>query len=158
LRQNESLFSGKGNVTFSGGEPLMQHEFLLEVLEQIPDFSVAIETCGFAKPEVFQQVIQQMDLVYMDLKLADDTAHRTYTGVSNQIILENLEILRRSGINCVVRTPLIPKITDTDENLSAIRKLVGGLSWELIPYNDLAGAKYPMFEMEYPYEKLIKEI
>jgi pyruvate formate lyase activating enzyme len=78
----------------------------------------------------------------MDLKLMDDGAHRIYTGVSNAHILENARWLKNSGIPHLFRTPLIPGITDTKENLSAIATFVGDDPIELLPYNPLAAAKY----------------
>lgn len=157
LKRNESFWGQKGGVTFSGGEPLMQADFLHEVLDVLGDVSAAIETSGYADSDTFVSVIARMNLVYMDIKLADDALHRTYTGVSNGRILKNLELLRKSGIPCVIRTPLIPGITDTDENLTAIRKLVGDLPHELLPYNQMAGAKYKLFAMDYPYEAWLAE-
>ena len=77
-----------------------------------------------------------------DIKLADDTLHRQYTGVSNQPILNNLEQLRQSGKPFLLRTPLIPGITDTDENLAQIENLVAGDPWERLPYNTLTPMKY----------------
>lgn len=154
LRRSAGLFGSDGGITFSGGEPLMQPAFLHAVMDALGDIPCALETCGYASPEVFEAAIQRMQLVYLDIKLADDALHRRYTGVSNHKILTNLEILRQSGIPCVIRTPLIPGITDTEANLSAIRALIGDLSWEQLPYNAMAGAKYPLLGMEYPYDKL----
>lgn len=122
---------------------------MLETMDRLPGFSFALETSGYADAGVFSRVIMRMDHVYMDIKLADDTAHRRYTGVSNERILSNLE-LRHSGRPCVLRTPLVPGITDTAGNLAAIRALAGSLRWEQLPFNELAGAKYPLFGMEYP--------
>ena len=135
----------------------MQGDFLLEVLSGLSDVNTAIETSGYCAPALFQQVISQVKLIYMDLKLADDKAHRKFTGVSNRPILENLEQLRRSGQPCVIRTPLIPGITDREENLRAIRALCGGLSQEYLPYNQMAGAKYTMLGMPFAYEQYQKE-
>lgn len=155
-------------VTFSGGEPLMQGEFLLETVDKLAQLSrgtgadrekekgrlhCAIETSGYGPSELFRRVIAAMDFVYMDLKLADDKQHREYTGVSNELILQNLEILRESGVPCVIRTPLIPDITDTPENLAAIRRLAGDLPQELLDYNPMAGAKYPLLGMKYQLEE-----
>lgn len=153
LLRNRSLYEAGGGVTFSGGEPLLQPEFLQETLDLLEGIPVAIETSGYAQPEIFTSVIQRMDLVFLDLKLADDSQHRKYTGVSNRLILGNLEILRQSGKRAVIRTPLIPGITDTEENLRAIEALVGDLPWEKLPYNPMAGAKYPLFQMEFPYDQ-----
>lgn len=155
--KNRDLLSINGGVTFSGGEPLMQAAFLHEVLDRLPGIPAAVETSGFASSEVFAKLIARMQLVYMDVKLADDREHRRFTGVSNRPILDNLEILRHSGIPCVIRTPLIPGITDTEKNLSAIRKLVGDLPFETLPYNELAGAKYPMLGIQFPLDEYRKE-
>ena len=146
----------EGGVTFSGGEPLSQPEFLLQSLEILREHGVhtAIETCGFASRELFETVVlSHCDYVMMDLKLMDDMSHQRYTGVSNRLILENARLLINSGIPFEFRTPLIPGITDTAENLSMIEDFVGNAKWERLPYNTLAGAKYPMLGREYPYDK-----
>ena len=154
LRRNADMYAGGGGVTFSGGEPLLQAEFMLAVMDRLEGISCAIETSGYAAEETFRKVIGRMDFVYMDLKLADDALHRKYTGVSNERILKNLEILRQSGVPCVIRTPLIPGITDTKENLETIREILKELPHELLPYNKMAGAKYPLLDMEYPYDTM----
>ena len=148
-------------VTFSGGEPLLQGEFVLAVVGELSrlcreanrtKIHCAIETSGYGDSGLFRRVISAMDFVYMDLKLADDGLHRKYTGVSNQRILENLEILRASGVPCTLRTPLIPGITDGMENVEAIRRLAGELPVEFLDYNPLAGAKYAALGMKFPLE------
>lgn len=153
-------------VTFSGGEPLLQGEFVLDAISELERLCreagrkrihCAIETSGYADPAVFERVISAMDFVYMDLKLADEALHRQYTGVSNRLILQNLEILRRSGVPCVIRTPLIPGITDTKENLEAIRRLADDLPQELLDYNPMAGAKYPLLGMKFKYDEMARE-
>ena len=138
-----------GGFTFSGGEPLAQPEFLLSLMEELKDFHLCIETSGFASGEVFSQVIEKLDFVIMDIKLADDELHKKYTGVSNSQILENLTTLRKSGKPYLIRTPLIPNITDTRENLDAIKEIIGDSHWEQLPYNKMAGAKYKMLGMSY---------
>ena len=153
-RDADFLRTSGGGVTFSGGEPLMQPGFLLEMLRRMrkENIHTAIETSGFASPEVFAEILNAVDYVMMDLKLADDEAHRAYTGVSNRVIFENAAGLRASGKPHVFRTPLIPGITDTEENLTALAAIAGGDEWEKLPYNTLAGAKYPMLGMEYPLD------
>jgi pyruvate formate lyase activating enzyme len=135
-----------GGFTFTGGEPLFQPEFLLALMEELRGFHLCIETSGFAEEGVFSKVIAGLDFVIMDLKLYDGDLHKKYTGQSNGKILKNYEILRKSGKPYIIRTPLIPGITDTEENLSAIEKLIEGDRWEKIPYNSLWRAKYPMLE------------
>ena len=141
-----------GGFTFTGGEPFAQPEFLQELIELLGGFHLCIETSGYTDTDTFQKVIQKLDYVIMDLKLANDTAHRKFTGVSNKRILENLEILRKSGKPCCIRTPLIPGITDTDENLEQIRSLVGNLPYECLAYNPIGEAKYKMLGITYPYD------
>ena len=132
-----------GGVTLSGGEPLLQADFCEALLDALgKDAHVAIETSGYARHADFVRVVTRCDLVLMDLKLMDEAAHRRYTGVDNRQILENAAWLRESGIAHVFRTPLIPEITDTEENLRAIAKFVGKDRIELLPYNTLAAAKY----------------
>ena len=122
----------------------------MEVADHLDGIHLALETSGYTPEERFRRVISKMDYVYMDLKLADRDLHKAYTGVYNDQILKNLEILRSSGIPCTIRTPLIPGITDTPENLNAIRALVGNLPHELLPNNAMAGAKYDLLDMEFP--------
>ena len=142
-----------GGVTFSGGEPLMQGDFCTEVISLLKgEIHTAIETSGYAKLEIFQRVISLCDFVYMDIKLADSTQHKTYTGVSNERILENAEWLKNSGIPHTFRTPLIPGITDTKENLEAIETIVGDSPWEKLTYNSLAGAKYASVGRMFAYK------
>ena len=142
-------FLEDGGITFSGGEPLMQHEFLCEALQKTKPLHRAIETSGYANPKVFKKVISLCDLVIMDIKIFDRRKHFEYTGVYNDVILENFEILKNSGIPHIIRIPLIPGITDTKENLLAISALVGDSPVELLPYNKAAGAKYPMVDKEF---------
>jgi pyruvate formate lyase activating enzyme len=157
LMKNKVFFDASGGgVTFSGGEPLMQHAFLIEVASYL-DTHIAIETSGYASEEVFRAVLDGVDTVIMDLKLADDAKHQRFTGVSNRQILKNAELLKRSGKKHVFRTPLIPHVTDTKENLSAIQKIVGTSPWEKIPYNNMAAFKYPMMGMEFEYDNYIRE-
>ena len=144
LLKYKTFFSTMGGgITLSGGEPLLQADFCVELLSLLKgQVHTAIETSGYAKTEIFQSVVSLCDFVYMDLKLADDGEHKKHTGVSNRQILENAAWLQKSGIKHTFRTPLIPSITDTVENLNAIEAIVGDSPWEKLDYNPLAGAKY----------------
>lgn len=153
LRHGENVTADKPRVTFTGGEPLMQADFLFNVIDLLPDFDIAVETSGFADEKIFRTMTDKVSLVIMDIKLADSKLHKKYTGHSNEIILNNLSYLKKSGKNCVIHTPLIPGITDTAENLKAVEALVEGLYWEKLPYNKLAGAKYLMLGMEFGYKE-----
>ena len=154
LVQRQKRLSGEsGGITFSGGEPLMQGETLLRLMDSAK-IHTAIETCGYAEEALFLEVVRKADYVMFDLKLADDRLHKQYTGVSNQPILRNLELLRSSGTPFLLRTPLIPGITDTEENLKGIAELVGKDPWETLPYNTLTPAKYEKLGMAYPLKHL----
>ncbi len=160
MRDADFLQTSGGGITFSGGEPLMQHGFLCIMLERLRESGVhtAVETSGFAPPDIFRTVVLRTDYVIMDLKLADSELHKKYTGADNARIFANAAWLQASGIPHEFRTPLIPGITDTEENIQAIRAIVGDSPHELLPYNTLAGAKYPMLALEYPYDRISSEI
>ena len=128
---------------------MAQPKFLLELINRLKKYHLCIETSGYAESKVFEEVINKLDFVIMDIKLADSDLHRKYTGVGNEKILENFETLKKSGKPYVIRTPLIPEITDTKENLDAIKELIGASNWERLPYNKMAGAKYKMLGMSY---------
>lgn len=150
LKENaEILGDSFGGFTFSGGEPLAQPKFLIELMNELKDYHICIESSGYAPKEIFSAVIERLNFVIMDIKLADSELHRKYTGVGNEIILENFEMLKNSGKPYLIRTPLIPGITDTAENLDAIKQLIGTSDWEWLPYNKMAGAKYKMLGMSY---------
>ena len=138
------LGEGFGGFTFSGGEPLLQHEFLLELIKELSGYHLCIETSGYADSQIFAKVIGSLDLVIMDIKLANSDLHKQYTGVPNEQILKNFNILKNSGKPYIIRTPLIPGITDTEINLRKIKELIGDSKWEQLPYNNLAAAKYKM--------------
>lgn len=151
LLRNE-LFLRQGGVTFSGGEPLCQADFILEVQKLLRGIPVAVETCGCVAPDVFKKVARAADRVYMDIKLIDRDEHVRRTGRDNGVILENAAWLAASGYDAVFRVPLIPGVTDTDSNLSGIAEFLSGyhtVSVELIPYNRLTGAKYRSVGREY---------
>ncbi len=142
-----------GGVTFSGGEPLAQAEFLFAAAEELEGVHKVLETCGYAPPEIFRQAMDRFDLIYMDLKLMDPAAHRAYTGADNGLILENAARLRAGRTPFVIRVPLIPGVTDTEENLAAVAAFLRGATAlqyvELLPYNAMAGAKYPWLGLRY---------
>ena len=148
LLKNKDILEN-GGITFSGGEPLLQAEFLLETIDKLNDIDITIETSGYVDEEVFQKVLRKVNYVYFDIKLVDETKHIEYTGVSNSLILNNLKTLMNSNVPYTIRTPLIPNITDTKENLESIKKLIGDSNHELLPYNGFSNVKYQMLNKEY---------
>ena len=145
-QQADILKANEGGVTFSGGEPLFQAGFVGEVIDRLHDIHVLLDTSGYGDQPDFEQLLSRSDLIYFDLKLMDPLLHQRYTGCGNEPILSNLAILSASGKPFVIRVPLVPGVTDTDENLSAIaekvRDLPGLLQVDLLPYNFSAGGKY----------------
>nr|MDO8135362.1 glycyl-radical enzyme activating protein [Candidatus Njordarchaeum guaymaensis] len=137
-----------GGVTFSGGEPLLQHVFLNGLLDACLKLkiSTALETCGYAPWEVVRKVKNKIDLFLYDLKLMDDKEHQKYTGASNVQILSNLTRLDSEGKNIVIRFPVIPEITDTEGNIRQIAEYISSLKTvreiDLLPYNKLGKGKY----------------
>jgi len=140
------LRSNEGGITFSGGEPLLQSEFVVEVIDRLDHLHVLLDTSGYARPENFVLLAKRSDLVYYDLKLIDQGMFFRYTGGDINLVLDNLKSLSKLGTPYVIRTPLVPGVTDTDENLQAIAHIIQGLPGlirvDLLPYNRLAGAKY----------------
>jgi pyruvate formate lyase activating enzyme len=137
-----------GGVTFSGGEPLGQPEFLAAMLEACGRLEIhrAVDTCGFAAEEVLLEVARRTDLFLYDLKTADPAMHRAATGVDNAIILSNLRRLSESGAEIRIRIPLVPGVNDADPDLDAIGGVLAGLARRhpvhLLPFHRAAAAKY----------------
>lgn len=154
IRLNAPLLKmNDGGVTFSGGEVLMQTDFVIAVRSLVPDVHALIETSGYGNPDDFSRLIDCMDMIIMDVKIVDCDLHRRYTGVSNHVILKNLEILKISGKPFRIRIPLIPGVNDNYENMEATARLLEDSSClemvELMRYNKGAGAKYESVDMKY---------
>lgn len=137
-----------GGVTFSGGEPLSQPEFLLELLKQCKEYgyNTAVDTSGCGTPSTIKAISSTTDLFLYDLKLVDDEKHIKYTGVSNKLILENLETISKLRNSIFIRIPVIPGINDDDGNIRAtariIRETAGIEQVNLLPYHSIAADKY----------------
>ena len=143
-----------GGVTFSGGEPTAQAEFLMETLLELGNIHKTLDTSGFCNTDIFEKLIKIFNLVYFDIKLALNGQHKHFTGVSNDIILKNLNILGNSCTPYHIRVPLIPDITDTMLNFNKIYSIIKSLKTkpqkiDLLPYNKLAGGKYGSYGMMY---------
>lgn len=152
ILKNKNLLQN-GGVTFSGGEPLFQSDFLFECLFKLKGkVHTAIQTSGYCNEDVFSKAIELTDYFLFDLKIINDSLHREYTGKSNKIILNNFSALAKSNTDFVVRVPLIPGVTDTKENFEDIIKTLkrNNVDYlELLPYNKMAGGKYKMLGRTY---------
>lgn len=153
LRGKEILERSHGGITFSGGEPMAQPEFLMELADRLKPLHLAVETSGYAPEEAFRAIAGKMDLVMMDIKHTDPEVHRNLTGADNRLILKNLLWLCGSGKPFIIRIPLIPGINDTAENLELTAELLKDAKClkrvELLPYHKTAGAKYAMIGQAY---------
>ena len=146
----------QGGVTFSGGEPTLQPDFLKVCLKKCKAQGIhtAVDTCGFVKWSVLEELLPHIDLFLFDIKHMDNETHRQLTGVTNNLILENLSKIDRHGKSIWIRIPLIPDQNDSEKNLRAIahfvQKLRGVEKVSLLNYSVAAGAKYPSIGQQYP--------
>jgi len=146
-----------GGVTFSGGEPMMQPEFLLETLKACSEngYNTAVDTSGYSSAESFMAIMPYTDVFLFDLKHTDDYRHFEYTGASNIRILENLKMLTDRGKSVIVRIPVIPGKNDDDLTLRSMRDLLGSLNREnpvsisLLPFHRIGMTKYSRFGLPY---------
>jgi len=146
-----------GGVTFSGGEPMMQFEFLLEALMvcKANGYHTTVDTSGYSSPENYEAVIPFTDLFLFDIKHYDNLKHLEYTGVSNIGILDNLKMILNNGKDVMVRIPVIPGKNDDADNLNSTRELLRGLKCEnlkkisLLPFHRTGKSKYNKFNMPY---------
>lgn len=161
IKEDTVFYRENGGVTFSGGEPLMQGEFLLELLKKCKEEGIhtAVETTVYVSLDYVKKVLPYLDQIYIDLKIFDDSQHCEYTGVSNRIIKENIEYILRSEYRdkVIIRTPLIPTMTAYKENIENIARFIYNLyydvKYELLNYNPLASSKYELLDMEYGVDK-----
>lgn len=160
-----------GGVTFSGGEPLLQPDFLVDILKELKAEGIhtAIDTCGEVPWEAFEKVLPYADLFLFDVKHMDAGKHKEWTGVENGRILENLKKLSEVGAAVEIRTPVIPGINDDEETLQGIAKMLSTMEnvtcWRVLPYHSMGKAKYDaigltyeMPEIEMPDNARMREI
>ena len=154
LKNADIMKQSGGGVTFSGGEPLSQAEFLLQIIPILKSRGVhlAVETSGYADVETYRSVIGEMDFVYQDVKLLDEAGFRHWTGGDLKIVLDNISWLRVSGVPFVFRVPLIPGVNDSASSREEFRAFAGNDMIEYLPYNNAAGVKYRMLGRKYALE------
>ena len=143
--RDRSYYGEDGGVTFSGGEPLMQSEFLIEAIRAAKSegLHVALESSMLIwNDEVFGSI----DYLMADVKILDEQKHKEYTGVSNKRIIENIKRANTLGIPIVIRTPVMVGVNDSEEEIRGIRELIAPLEnvvkYELLPYHSLGASKY----------------
>lgn len=144
---DKPFFRERGGVTISGGEPLLQADFVLELARLLRENSIGVmlETSGYAAWKAIEPLLPFIDCFLYDWKITDPAAHRRWTGVDNRLIRENLKALHNRGANIVLRCPVIPGVNDTPSHFEGIAELLKELPGirrvDLLPYHALGNDK-----------------
>lgn len=159
LLKDRAYFGADGGVTLAGGEALLQED-AFELLRLLSDAHIhtAVETSGMLFPEQLERALPHTDILLFDLKLLDDNAHRRFTGQSNTMILRNLGIAAKwaKGTGRLwIRTPIVPGVTDSAENIRAIGERIAALGcvecWELCAFDSGCAEQYARLDLHWPY-------
>lgn len=157
VRKDISFYQKSGGgLTITGGEPMLQLEFTLELLKaaKTENIHTCIETCGWASQRAYKSVLPYVDLFLFDYKATDPETHRRLMGVSNKLILANLEFLYERGANIQLRCPLIAGVNDTPDHLAGIAAIdqrfpnLKGI--DLLPYHNIGNSKYERYGLINP--------
>lgn len=161
VKRDETYYRhSEGGVTCSGGEPLAQGRFVEALFTCCRQASIhtALETCGLGPRRAVERVLRHTDLVLFDLKAIDRERHLALTGLPNEQILENARRVAGSGVEMIARVPLIPGLTDTDDNIRDIAEFVRSLGRDIavnvLPYHRFGTNKYRMLDRPYAHEEL----
>lgn len=146
-----------GGITLSGGEMLAQPEFAASLLKTAKEngLNTCCETTGFAKEEVFAEVIENLDTILFDVKHWDSQKHKEGTAVPNELILSNLKYAIETGKDVLPRIPVIPGFNDSlndAKNLARVIKEAGGTKCQLLPFHQFGENKYEQLGREYAYK------
>jgi pyruvate formate lyase activating enzyme len=148
---------GGGGMTISGGEPLAQPDFTYALLKGAKERGIhtALDTSGYVEWESLDKILDYTDLVLYDIKNMDAEVHKWFSGVSNELILENAKRIVQRGVEMRVRLPVIPDVNDSEKNMEETAKFVKSLEkveWvDFLPYHPYAGQKYRLFSLEFPF-------
>ena len=171
MKDNPFYRRSKGGVTVGGGEPTMQYEFVANFLKKCKETYIhaAMETCGYAKWENLERILEHIDLLYIDIKHMNSKIHKEITGVPNEIILENAR--RASKMKqMIIRIPIIPGLNDSEENVLKTARFAAELGEnllriELLPYHKFGtvtyeqlGREYELKDVEPPSEEHMKKL
>jgi len=159
ILEKERIFinQSKGGVTFSGGEPMIQFDFLLEVMQSCKEngFHTAMDTSGYSTSESFNKILPLTDLFLFDIKHLDNLKHKEFTGVPNELILSNFNLIVESGNDYMVRIPIVPGFNDDPDHISRLKNFILGEKHEnlkminLLPFHKIGSSKYKKFNIPY---------
>jgi len=158
--RDKLFYKDNGGMTLSGGEPLMQPEFALELLKgaKANGIHTVVDTAGSVPFNRFEMILDHTDMFLYDLKCMDDNIHENATGVSNALVINNLKKLAKYDKKILVRIPVVHSVNDNEHNMAAAAELLAGLgnadlnnmvSVELLPYHKLGGGKYESLGLKY---------
>jgi len=158
--ERDTLFyrSSGGGVTVGGGEPTMQPGFLAEFLRKCHERGIhtALDTSGYVEWKEMEKILKHVDLMLYDIKQIDPAKHAEYTGVSNELILENARRISSKGIPMIIRVPVIPGYTDGEDSIRAIMEfaciLKNVAKVDLLPFHRLGEPKYRKLGRNYVFE------
>jgi len=156
LKDKHYYDNSSGGLTLSGGDPLLQFDFALEILKLAKqnELNTCLETEGFGPQEKFEKIIPFVNHFLYDYKITDEEHHKKYTGVSNQTIISNLDFLCKNHHDIILRCIIIPGINDHEEHFQALvdfeKKYSSIQSIEILPYHDYGRKKYQMIGRQYP--------
>lgn len=159
--KKDEIFYGysSGGVTFSGGEPFVQYGFLYELLKESKSegWHTSVDTCGYVEFEKIESCNPYVDTYLYDLKIMNDEKHKMYTGVSNKLILENLEKLSKIAKEIRIRIPLIPNINDSKNDFESfinfIKKIKNVSGVDILPYHNIMLEKYHRLNLTYQLDE-----
>ncbi|MDD9301650.1 MAG: glycyl-radical enzyme activating protein [Desulfobacter sp.] len=149
-----------GGVTFSGGEPLSRPRLLMDLIRACREKHIhtCLDTSGFAPATVIESAAKAVDLVLYDIKIFDEKIHDTMIGKSSRIIFSNLEMLDKLAVPLKLRFPLIPSMTDSDENITQLIEFLvsrtGYRDIHILPFHNTGADKYRQMNLKYPLEHI----
>lgn len=149
-----------GGVTFSGGEPLTHPKYLTEIAKACHErcIDVALESCGAGNYDEFRHALPYINSMFLDIKHINSETHKALTGSGNELILYNIKQIAKADINITIRTPIIPGLNDSFENLTGIAEFLCTIpeikEYELLAYHQLGAGKYKALGREYPLKGL----
>ena len=156
--KDKIFYSNNGGMTFSGGECLLQADFVASVLRKAKALGLhtAIDTCGYVSFEAFEKTLAYCDLYLYDIKCFTSTVHKAYTGVDNSLIIDNLKRLAETQKDIWIRIPVIPDFNNSTEEMIQIAELISPMSSvkqvTRMPYHTLGASKYKTLGLEYPFD------
>jgi pyruvate formate lyase activating enzyme len=157
VRRDRMFYEASGGgLTVSGGDPLLHPGFVRALFDRCrkEGIQTCVETSGYAPAAAFEQVLPETDFVLYDLKIIDETAHRRYTGRSNQRVLANARRVEDSGVDMLFRMPLVPGLNDDERNLASTVSFLKTFDprarrLQLMPYHSYGRGKYDSLDRAY---------